>query len=112
MSGTMRKKTITLYIFLALSNIFWVGAGAYYFVVQSIRSESQDKKLQQTRGRLFQALLFANENIIGKTVSEVKSEIPTDIYGKELVVKKDCLVAAFLCLKIDENSTIINVSIK
>lgn len=107
----MRNKVTLLSLFI-FSNLLWICVVLYLYAHYSVAYTYQDITIQKTKGMLAQSLIIANKNLIGKSVSEVKSEIVNDVYGKKPFIKGGCLYASFLCLKIGSNSTIISVNSK
>ncbi|MDB9744266.1 hypothetical protein OAA91_01925 [Fibrobacterales bacterium] len=105
----MRKITITLTSILILSNLFWLTNYAYTSIDHGVTISYQNASIETSSKMLEQALIIANQKVVGKSLSLVQSSLTLDVYGLEPFIKDGCLNAGGLCLKIGENNHISEV---
>lgn len=103
------KTKIFLTILLIVSNLFWFSVFAYKSLDAGISLTYLRDSYDLVHKGLKQALIIANTNLVGKPLSEVKTIIPTDVYGSEPFMKEGCWVVANLCLKVDKYQRVIRV---
>lgn len=105
----MNRNTKILTAILVLSNLGWIGAYINQSVDHGLTITYQDASYETVSKMLEQALVVANENLVGEPLSEVEALIKTDSYGSEPFIKEGCLYAGGLCLEISEDSKISKV---
>ncbi|WP_028582081.1 hypothetical protein [Desulfogranum japonicum] len=103
------KTNIFLVILLILSNVLWFGSVVYEGVDEGVSLAYLRDSYNRVDNALKQALYIANNNLVGKKLSEVETVIRKDVYGNKPFMKEGCLVAGNLCLKVDDSQRIISV---
>lgn len=105
----MKRKTIVLVTLLVLTNVIWVGFYAYSQIDCGLTLTYQDASFRTQSKMLEQAVAIANQNLVGKPLSEAREVLDVDSYGTEPFIKNGCLYAGGLCLEIGDNSIIVGI---
>ena len=100
------KKTTVLVLLLILSNIGWLVAYAFAKLDHGITLTYQAASYDTSQKMLDQAIIVANKNLVGVTLSVAIEKIGKDTYGSEPFVKEGCLYAGGLCLEISGTEVI------
>ena len=105
----MNRNTKIVITLLILSNLGWISAYIIQSVDHGFTVTYQGASYETVSKMLEQALVVANENLVGEPLSQVEAAIKTDSYGFQPFIKEGCLYAGGLCLEISEDSKISKV---
>ena len=100
------NKNTALVLLLILSNIGWLVAYAFAKLDHGITLTYQAASYDTSQKMLDQAIIVANENLVGVPLSEAIDKIDQDTYGSQPFVKDGCLYAGGLCLEISGSEVI------
>ena len=98
-----------LVILLFLSNAGWLGGYIFRTIEHGITLAYQTSSYDSITKMLEQALVVANKNLIGTSLSVAQVAIEKDVFGSEPFLKEGCFYAGDLCLEIGQNSQMLEV---
>lgn len=105
----MKKGTIVLSVLLVLSNFLWLVFFAFTVIDHGVTMTYQHASYETKEKMLEQALVAANKNIVGQSLSAAEALIKIDSYGLEPFIKDGCFHAGGLCFKINENNIVTGI---
>ncbi|WP_260258651.1 hypothetical protein [Vibrio intestinalis] len=105
------KKIIFLIALLVLSNLFWLGTWFIKAIDIGVTQTYQQASYETTSQSLRQAIVLAKHDLIGKDAKSVIKRIPRDVDDFEPFIKEGCLYYSQICVKLDENQVITDVTL-
>ncbi len=96
---------IFLAVLLLVSNVYWLYTsldfGISYTYLEASNEMSEKMLAQTTR--------LANMELIGLNADEALEKIGLDEYGLQPFEKEGCIIAANVCVRLDENRVVIGI---
>lgn len=102
----MKLAISILLLALFISNGYW----AYLVIDSGISYTYLNSSFELSEKSLSQALIVANENVIGLSLTEAQQIFTKDVYGGEPFIKDGCFHVGTVCLELGENNEIIGVA--
>ncbi|MDD1793920.1 hypothetical protein LRP50_12320 [Enterovibrio sp. ZSDZ42] len=103
------KKVIALIVTLIITNVLWLFVFVHSAINHGVTMTYHNASYEYTIDALNQAIIVANENLVGKSINEVRDIIKLDVTGSKPFVKEGCLYISQLCLKLNDEQVVYQV---
>lgn len=91
---------------LIVSNLGWFVAHLVTQLDIGLTVTYHEASLDTSQKMLDQAIIIANENLIGVPLADAMDKLGQDTYGLDPFINEGCLYAGGLCLEINSNGVI------